>query len=136
MSGLQFALPAGKTLVITGESGAGKTTLLDCLLGFLTPDTGSILIDGTDLSQIDPQLWRRNLAWLGQSPRLFHGSLQANLRLANEAADEAAMLKALELAGAGALLDRLPHGLKTQLGDDGLACRLGRRGGWRWRGPP
>ncbi|WP_150525070.1 thiol reductant ABC exporter subunit CydD [Roseibium sediminis] len=120
-----FSLASGKALVITGESGAGKTTLLDCLLGFLKVDQGVIHIDGMDLGDLDAAKWRQSLAWLGQSPRLFHGSLQANLRMADQSADEGAMMKALELAGAGNLLARLPHGLKTQLGDDGFGLSVG-----------
>ncbi|EFO30486.1 ABC transporter, CydDC-E family, permease/ATP-binding protein CydD [Roseibium sp. TrichSKD4] len=120
-----FDLPAGQTLVITGESGAGKTTLLDCLLAFHTPDAGLISVDGTDLRSLDNDKWRQLLAWLGQAPRLFHGSLQANLRLAKSDASQDEMQAALELAGAGQLLARLPAGLKTQLGDDGFGLSVG-----------
>ena len=73
---LSFELKEGERLALVGPSGAGKTSLLNALLGFL-PYKGHLLINGHELSH-----WRQHLAWLGQEPQLFHGTVRDNVALA------------------------------------------------------
>jgi ATP-binding cassette subfamily C protein CydD len=115
----------GETVVLTGPSGAGKTTLIDCLLGLVKPDTGQITIEGVDLSGLDLSDWRQRVCWVGQAPRLFHGSLRANLLRANPAAARNELMRAIDLAGAAALVDSLPRGLDTLVGEDGFGFSVG-----------
>lgn len=115
----------GATVVLTGGSGTGKTTLLDCLLGLQQVDQGLIRIAGRNVADLDGVAWRSSIAWLGQAPRLFHGSLKANLRMAAPEATEAQIHTALALAGAQDLVPRLPRGLETQLGEDGFGLSVG-----------
>lgn len=115
----------GDTIVLTGPSGAGKTTLIDSLLGLVPPDGGRITADGIDLSDLDLADWRQRVCWIGQAPRLFHGSLRANLLRANPDASRDDMMRAVELAGAGALVDSLPRGLDTLVGEDGFGFSVG-----------
>lgn len=77
---LSFSLKKGEQLALVGPSGSGKTSLLNALLGFL-PYQGSLLINGVELNQIDKSQWRQQLAWLGQDPQLFHGSIFENVTM-------------------------------------------------------
>jgi ATP-binding cassette subfamily C protein CydD len=114
-----FTLVRGERVALVGRSGAGKTTLTQLLLGFLSPDQGRILIDGTDLRSIARDDWMRRLAWLPQRPTLFHGSVLDNIRLARPEASMTAVHSAVEQAGASALIAGLPQGYDTMLGDRG-----------------
>ncbi|APE32385.1 thiol reductant ABC exporter subunit CydD [Halomonas aestuarii] len=105
---LDLVLDPGEVLVVTGPSGAGKSSLLQLIAGFLGPEHGERrLAAGTAF------------AWLDQRPLLVQGSLADNLRLAAPEATEAQMQEALTHAGLAALLERLPLGLETSLGERG-----------------
>lgn len=124
---LNLEILSGEMLFLKGESGSGKTTLLDCILGFHQTAEGEVRIGDQRLSDVLVPL-RENVMWLSQSPRLFHGSLKANLikgiRNGSEVTDQE-LRAALRLAGAGELVERLPHGLATQLGEDGFGLSVG-----------
>ncbi|MES0879107.1 thiol reductant ABC exporter subunit CydD [Roseibium sp. SCP14] len=124
---LDLNIQPGDTVLLKGESGSGKTTLLDCVLGFHVPDQGEIRIAGCPVQEVVSQL-RRNVMWLGQAPRLFHGSLKANLLMGAEDASsvkDEEIWAALKLAGADGLVGRLPQGLDTPLGEDGFGLSVG-----------
>jgi len=112
----ELDLPSGAITAIIGPSGAGKTTLLWLLLRFLEPDAGEIRIGATPLAALDPESWRRRIAYLPQHPRLFAGPLGATLRRGRAEADEGALAAALEDADAAALIARLPEGLASVIG--------------------
>ncbi|MEI6896489.1 MAG: cysteine/glutathione ABC transporter permease/ATP-binding protein CydD [Psychromonas sp.] len=80
---ISFSLKKGEQFALVGPSGSGKSSLLNALLGFL-PYQGSLLINGVELNQIDKSQWRKQLAWLGQEPQLFHGSIMDNVTMGNE----------------------------------------------------
>ncbi|WP_428672016.1 thiol reductant ABC exporter subunit CydD [Roseibium sp.] len=126
-SNFDFEIDPGETVLLKGASGSGKTTLIDCVLGFHTPDKGEVLLDGRNvLTQVENL--RRHVVWLGQAPRLFHGSLKANLLKGNadrNAVSEEELWAALELAGAAELVRRLPNGLSTPVGEDGFGLSVG-----------
>lgn len=124
---LKLDIASGETVILTGESGSGKTALLDCLLGFHQPDGGTVWISGQPALEVASYL-RRNVIWLGQSPRLFHGSLRANLVKGLAPQDPVLdddIWAALRLAGADGLVERLPNGLATALGEDGFGLSVG-----------
>jgi ATP-binding cassette, subfamily C, bacterial CydD len=125
LSSLSFAVEAGETALLLGPSGAGKTTILDCLLGLHRLDAGRVLVGDTDLSSIDLMEWRQSIAWVGQAPRLFHGSLRANLLRAVPQASEDDLWQALRLAGAVDLVNSMPRGLGTVIGEDGFGLSGG-----------
>ena len=79
---ISFEVGADEHLAIVGPSGAGKTSLLNALLGFL-PYQGEILLNGVELKQWDIARWRQSIAWLGQEPQLFHGTVRSNVTLGN-----------------------------------------------------
>jgi ATP-binding cassette, subfamily B, bacterial len=111
-------LPAGATVALVGDNGAGKTTLVKLLAGLCHPDTGQILIDGTDLARLDPANWRLRLSAGFQDHARFEFSLQRALGLGHlpDLDNPDAAQAALEQAGAPDLPATLPDGLATQLG--------------------
>ncbi|AQS40103.1 cysteine export CydDC family ABC transporter permease subunit/ATP-binding protein CydD [Shewanella psychrophila] len=79
---LSFHLKFGEHVALVGPSGSGKTCLLNAILGFL-PYQGSLQINGNELKDLDKAHYRRHLAWLGQDPQLFHGSIRSNVAMVN-----------------------------------------------------
>lgn len=125
LAGLDLDLRPGELLHLRGRSGSGKSTLMDALIGLNPPLSGEILIAGTPLTSLDQGLWRSRIAWLSQDPRLFFGSVRANLRRAAPDAADADLWAALELAGAKSLVEQMPRGLLTSLGEDGFGLSVG-----------
>ena len=119
LDGIDFTLARGRRVALVGPSGAGKTTVSQLLLGFLTPTRGRITVDGIDLATIPAAAWRARIAWLPQRPTLFYGTVLDNIRLGRPDADPARIRHAIEQAEASRLIDGLPHGLGTMLGDRG-----------------
>ena len=119
LDAIDLTLQRGRCVALVGTSGAGKTTLAQVLLGFLAPSSGRVTVDGVDLDLVGPEAWRRRVAWLPQRPTLFHGTVLDNLRLGRPDADPASVRRAIERAGASALVAGLPDGLATMLGDRG-----------------
>ncbi len=95
---LSFTLAAGQKTLLIGQTGSGKSSLLAALLGFL-PYQGSLKIQGIELNQLVMPQWRQQIAWLGQNPKLIHGSLRDNLTLGRPASDQQ-LLDAMTQAGA------------------------------------
>ncbi|HEY4977172.1 MAG TPA: thiol reductant ABC exporter subunit CydD [Gaiellaceae bacterium] len=115
----------GERLLLAGESGAGKTTLLSLLLRFIDPQEGRITVAGIDLRELDPDGWRRQIAWLPQQPRLLAGTIAEALRLGAPEADERRLWAGLEAAGCGELVATLPDALETRVGEGGLPLSAG-----------
>jgi ATP-binding cassette subfamily C protein CydD len=120
LRGLSFQVTAGQKVAIVGRSGSGKTSLASLLLGFRSPDSGRILVDGHDLATLELEAWRANLAWVGQSPYLFNASIADNIRLGQPQADDEAVIAAARAAGAHAFISQLPQGYATLCGERGL----------------
>lgn len=95
---LNFTLPAGKRVVLVGQSGSGKSSLLNALTGFL-PYDGSLLVNGVELRDLDVSRWHRLLSWVGQNPQLPAATLRENVLLAWPEASEAQLQLALDKAG-------------------------------------
>jgi ABC-type multidrug transport system fused ATPase/permease subunit len=127
IDGLSLTIPAGSRVAIVGPTGAGKSTIVGLLMRFLEPDGGAIRIGSTGLSTLDPAAWRSAVAWVPQSPHLFHGTVADNLRIARPEASEADLRAAVELAALGDVIDGLPAGLETPVGEGGLRLSGGER---------
>lgn len=126
-TGFDCEIKSGERLLLSGESGAGKTTLLALLLRFADPQQGRISIGGVDLRELDPDEWRRRIAWLPQDPRLPAGSIAEALRFAAPGASSERLWAALEAAGCAALVNALPDGLETRVGEGGRRLSSGER---------
>lgn len=110
----------GARVAITGPSGSGKTTLLSLLAGVTAPDAGRIEVAGTPLGPDTADAWRARLAWMPQGVHFVAGSLRHNLTLARKGPmDEPALHEALRHASATEVVQRLPQGLDTRLGELG-----------------
>jgi len=127
ISGLSLTIRAGETLALVGPSGAGKSTVYDLLLRFYDPLEGRILIDGVPLTSLDPLDLRRNFALVSQSPALFFGSVEENIRYGNADATVEQVKEAARIAHAHDFIEKMPNGYQTHLGDAGLGLSGGQR---------
>ncbi|MFE0753302.1 thiol reductant ABC exporter subunit CydD [Inquilinus sp. NPDC058860] len=123
--GVSLRIAPGDHVALVGMSGAGKSTLLSLLLGFRRPDAGRVLVNGVDLAEIDPEALRRRIAWIGQAPVLFHGTLRDNIRLGRPEADDAAVERAAAEARVTEFAAALPQGLDTPVGERGVGLSGG-----------
>lgn len=127
LDGATLEVPAGQTVALVGPSGGGKSTLVGLLLGFVRPTTGTVTVDGTDLSELDIERWRRRLAWVPQRAHLFAATLAENIALGTPGLDRAAIEAAARSAYLGDVIDSLPLGLDTPLGERGVGLSSGER---------
>ncbi|KAA0895480.1 thiol reductant ABC exporter subunit CydD [Oryzomonas rubra] len=125
IDGVTLNLAPGERVALVGPSGAGKSTLAALLLGFALPEHGRVLVNGVDLAQCDPDQWRCHVAWVPQSPHLFHGTIGDNIRLGRRDATDTDVLQAASRARCGEFIARLPHGLDTVIGEQGAGLSGG-----------
>ena len=127
IDGLSLTVREGETLALVGPSGAGKSTLYDLLLRFYDPQQGRILLDGVPLTQLDPRDVRRCFALVSQSPALFFGSIEENIRYGKPSATAEQVREAARIAYAHEFIENMPEGYQTHLGDAGLGLSGGQR---------
>ncbi|CAI8721705.1 ATP-binding cassette, subfamily B, bacterial [Pseudomonas chlororaphis] len=127
VDGLSLTVREGETLALVGPSGAGKSTIYDLLLRFYDPEQGRILLDGVPLTRLDPQDVRRCFALVSQSPALFFGSIEENIRYGKPSATPEQVREAARIAYAHDFIEKMPEGYQTHLGDAGLGLSGGQR---------
>lgn len=121
---LSFELKEGERLALVGPSGAGKTSLLNALLGFL-PYKGHLLINGHELSALDLAHWRQHLAWLGQEPQLFHGTVRDNVALADPTLPDDTLWHLLAEANISDFVKAQTLGLDAPVGEQSSGLSVG-----------
>jgi ABC-type transport system involved in cytochrome bd biosynthesis fused ATPase/permease subunit len=124
---LELALEVEGTVALVGPSGAGKSTVLAALLGFVTPESGTLRAGSEQSTDVPFAQWRTNFAWLPQRPYLFNATLGENLRLGAPEADDDTAHRVLDAVGLGPLVRQWPRGLQTRIGQGGLALSAGER---------
>ncbi|WP_061708571.1 heme ABC transporter permease/ATP-binding protein CydD [Pseudenterobacter timonensis] len=121
---LSFRIKPGERVVIVGASGSGKSSLLSALSGFMAY-TGSLRVNQTELSLLDPDAWRSQLSWVGQNPQLPAATLRENVLLARPDASDAELKSVLDRAWVSEFLPLLPDGVNTAVGDQGAGLSVG-----------
>ena len=110
---------------IIGPSGAGKSTLASLLAGFEAPDTGEILVDGKRVQSLHQPDWQRQVAYIPQNPHVFHATLRENIAWYRPDADDDAIARAVCAVGLDLLVNELPNGLDTMIGEGARALSGG-----------
>jgi ATP-binding cassette, subfamily B, bacterial HlyB/CyaB len=124
---VSFSVPAGQIVGIVGPSGSGKSTLTKLLQRLYVPEGGRIMIDGMDISIVDPAWLRRQIGVVLQDNVLFNRSVRDNIALSNPAMPTERVIAAAQLAGAHEFVLELPYGYDTVVGERGSTLSGGQR---------
>lgn len=127
LNGATLRIRAGERVGIIGRVGSGKSTIARLLIGLYEPQAGAVLIDGTDVRQLDPANLRRRVGCVLQDVYLFFGTVRDNILQGAPHADDAALLRAARLAGVDDFVARHPSGYDLQVGERGEALSGGQR---------
>ncbi|MBP2634838.1 MAG: putative multidrug export ATP-binding/permease protein [Firmicutes bacterium] len=127
LTDISFCLPPGKKLAVVGASGAGKSTIAGLILRFWDSSQGRLLLNGKDIRQYAPEQVRKLISVVSQDTYLFNASIRDNILVAKPNAAPAELMAAVEAAGLNDFLAKLPQGLNTLTGQNGLALSGGER---------
>ncbi len=122
-----LAIEPGECVAFVGESGGGKSTLLQLAIGFLRPQSGRLLLDGTAMEEIDMRTWRRHIAVVPQQTILFSGTLRDNITYGLAGYSTGQIEAVLEAARLGDFVRQLAEGLDTPVGENGVRLSGGQR---------
>lgn len=127
LNNLSFRIEPGERVALIGRIGSGKSTIEKLILGLYEPSDGAVMIDGTDLRQIDPADLRHNIGYVPQDVMLFYGNVKTNIMMSAPYADDAAVLRAAEIAGVTDFVNRHPAGFDLEVGERGEGLSGGQR---------
>jgi ATP-binding cassette subfamily B protein len=114
-------------VALVGRTGAGKSTLMKLAARFYDPTTGGVVVDGHDLRDLDPTMYRQQLGYVPQEPFLFTGSIRDNVAYGRPDASDEAIERVCREVGLGGWLGGLPDGIDTQLTERGRSLSAGQR---------
>jgi subfamily B ATP-binding cassette protein MsbA len=124
---VSVAIPAKRMTGLVGPSGAGKSTFVDLLPRLRDPQTGSILFDGVPISEFTTESLRAGISFVPQQPQIFNSTAAEHIRYGKEDASDEEVREAARLAGALPVIEALPEGFDTLLGDGGARLSGGQR---------
>ncbi|MEU1567002.1 ABC transporter ATP-binding protein [Streptomyces mirabilis] len=124
---VSLTIQRATTVAFVGESGAGKTTLLKLIAGLCEPDTGRVLVDGTNLREIPDTVWRQRLGIVPQEPYLFAGTVREAIAYGRADATDHEVEQAARVVGAHDVISRLPDGYHHRLDPGGTNLAAGQR---------
>lgn len=127
LKGLNLTVKKGETIALVGESGAGKTTILNLVVGFNLADKGEVLLDGKSMKDIDLRSYRKHLAVVPQNTILFSGTIRDNITYGIHDVDEDTLMEVVKAANLMDLVESLPDGLNTVVGEHGGRLSGGQR---------
>jgi ABC-type multidrug transport system fused ATPase/permease subunit len=127
LRGIDLEVEPGQTVAIVGPTGSGKTSLVMLIPRLYDVDEGAVLVDGADVRSVDPASLRREVAVVSDDAFLFSASLRDNIAYARPEASDDEVVAAAVRAGLEGLLDDLPDGLDTLVGERGLTLSGGQR---------
>ncbi|MBN1598238.1 MAG: peptidase domain-containing ABC transporter [Bacteroidales bacterium] len=124
---IEFSVPGDKITAIVGTSGSGKTTLLKLLLSFYQPVKGEISVGDHSLQHFSPSFWRSNCGVVMQDGYLFSESIARNIALSDEEIDKEKLYFAARLANVHGIIEKLPLGFNTKIGQEGYGLSQGQK---------
>jgi len=127
LADLSLTVEPGEMVALVGPSGAGKSTILQLLLRFYDPQSGTISVDGVDISRLDPTALRQRIGMVSQDPVIFSANAWENIRYGRPEASDAEVREAAIAAAAAGFLDALPQGFDTFMGEKGVRLSGGQR---------
>jgi ATP-binding cassette subfamily B protein len=127
IKGVSLQAKPGELIALVGPSGSGKSTLINLIIGFLRPQSGSISIDGNDLSDFDLRTFRRSISVVPQESVLFEGSVRDNITYGLGAVSDNRVTEALSAANASEFVSELPDGVNTLVGERGARISGGQK---------
>lgn len=127
LSNITFSIAPGEKVGIIGRIGSGKTTIEKLILGLYQTTEGTVLMDGTEISQLDPASMRRNIGYVPQDVILFYGSVKENITYGAPFADDVSVLRAAKIAGVTDFVAKHPQGFDMPVGERGEKLSGGQR---------
>ena len=127
LKGIDLEVRPGECVAVVGSTGAGKSTLVDLIPRFFDPTRGRVLVDGTDLRDLDLPAYRRQIGLVPQDPVLLRGSFSFNIAYGFPEADQEKVEEAARIAGIHDFVQGLPRGYRTEIGERGVTLSGGQR---------
>jgi ATP-binding cassette subfamily B protein len=127
LDNLSLEIPSGRITAIVGLSGSGKTTLIKLLLGFYSPEEGSIEVGGVSLQHLRPSGWRSKCGVVMQEGYIFSDTIEGNITVTDERSDRARIESAVVTANIDEHIRSLPLGFNTRIGVDGHGLSTGQK---------
>ncbi len=127
LDGLDLNVKSGETIALVGESGAGKSTIINLVIGFESPNSGEILIDGKPMSELNLQSYRRFISVVPQNTVLFSGTIRENITYGRTDISDEELNYVIDMAKLRSVVDNLPNGVDTLIGEHGNKLSGGQR---------
>ncbi len=127
LNDISFTVKKGEMVGMIGPSGVGKTTLVDLILRLLKPDSGSITLDGEDISKIDLKSWRKNIGYISQDMFLMNDTIANNIKFYDNSITDDNLIKAAKMANIYEFIENLPDKFETNIGERGVRLSAGQR---------